>query len=37
MTSILVLSGETSREVYENEDINADIIVSNISELTNYL
>ncbi|MFT5179650.1 MAG: HAD superfamily hydrolase (TIGR01450 family) [Candidatus Paceibacteria bacterium] len=36
-TSVLVLSGETSRADYEMSDIRADIVVRNLSELERYL
>ena len=37
ITSVLVLSGETTREDYENSRIKSDIIVQNISGLTNFI
>lgn len=37
ITSILVLSGETSRSDYEMSDIEADIIVPSLLELSEYL
>lgn len=37
ITSILVLTGETSREDYEDSDINADIIVSSLDDLKNFV
>ena len=33
ITSILVLSGETTRSMYESSEINADIIVKSIMDL----
>ncbi len=35
--SVLVLSGETKREGYEDSDVRADVIVPNIKELIGYL
>ena len=37
ITSILVLSGETKREDYEKSKISADIVVSDVSKLINFV
>lgn len=37
ITSILVLSGETTQEEYNKSSINADIIVNSVSDLNNFL
>lgn len=37
ITSVLVLSGETKREDYENSKIKSDIIVSDLAQLIEYL
>lgn len=37
ITSILVLSGETKRENYEDSEIIADIVINNVGQLSAYL
>jgi HAD superfamily hydrolase (TIGR01450 family) len=37
ITSVLVLSGETKRDFYENSTIKADIIINNITDLKDFL
>ncbi len=37
ITSVLVLSGETSREDYENSDIKADIVINSLNELAPFI
>lgn len=37
ITSVLVFTGETKREDYENSDVKADIVVSDLSRLIEFL
>ena len=37
ITSVLVLSGETTQEVYNKSPINADIVINSVSDLNNFL